>query len=441
MSAARPSLIHCGLGSRLIFLAVVACWPAALWAAEYRADQTVHIKADEVIDGNLYAFGEKVTVEGTIKGDLIAAGSQIVIKGAVEGDLAAAGQTVLVESRLGGDARVAGQVLKFASTAEVPGELMAAGLSLELEQGSNVGGDVLYAGYQADLSGDITGNVHGGMARARLAGTVEGNVDIEVGGGDDDPPPQTFGPPPPLAMPDVPGGLTIASTANLEGDLHYSSHREANVEQGATLANPAKFSQLQAAAAPPAPTTTQVVLGKVRHYACVAILGLALVLLLPGWSTRLADNVRTRPLGSFLGGIVALAGFVVLLLLLIVAVIAIAVLAGMATLGELAAVVVVVGLLSLVGLVGGFWLFMTYLGQAIASLAIGRLATGSLGARQILIAFLVGLIIFALASSIPYAGSYIAFLGILLALGGLALWMITGKPAPSVAEAKAVRAA
>jgi hypothetical protein len=409
-------------------------------AIECRADQTVHIKADEVIDGNLYVFGEKVTIEGTIKGDLFAFGSQIVIKGAVEGDLAAAGQTVLIESQLGDDARVAGQVLKFASTAQVPGELIAAGLSLEMEKGSTVGGDLAYAGYQADLSGDVTGNVRGGMARARLAGTIGGDVNIEVGGGDDDPPPQTFGPPPPLAMPDVPGGLTIASTAKLEGDLHYSGHREANVEDGATLASPAEFSKLQVAAAAPAPTTTQVVLGKARHYACVALLGLVMVLLLPGWSTKLADNVRTRPMASLLGGTVALIGFFVLLVILIIAVIAIAVLAGMLTLGELAAVVVVVGLLSLVGLVGGFWLFTTYLGQAIASLAVGRLATGSVGARQILVAFLVGLVIFALACSIPYAGAIIAYVGMLLALGGLALWMIAGKPPVATGDVKTAQA-
>ena len=52
--------------------------------AEFRADKSVHIKADEVIDGDLYAFGEHVTIEGTVKGDLIAAGRHVVVKGTVE---------------------------------------------------------------------------------------------------------------------------------------------------------------------------------------------------------------------------------------------------------------------------------------------------------------------------------------------------------------------
>ena len=110
--------------------------------------------------------------------------------------------------------------------------------------------------------------------------------------------------------------------------------------------------------------------------------------------------------------------------------------------GELSAITIVLGLLSFVGLIGGFWLFTTYLGQAVASLAIGRLVTGSLGARQIAVAFLAGLVIFALACSVPYVGGMIAFAGMLLALGGLALWLISGRAPETTAAvpAKAVPA-
>jgi hypothetical protein len=62
---------------------------ASLWArahaAEFRADKSVHVKSDEVIEGDLYAFGEHVLIEGTVKGDLIAAGRHVVVKGTVEG--------------------------------------------------------------------------------------------------------------------------------------------------------------------------------------------------------------------------------------------------------------------------------------------------------------------------------------------------------------------
>lgn len=406
--------------------------PAA--AFEYRADQTVHIKSDEVIEGDLYVFGEKVTIEGTVQGDLIAFGSQIEIKGPVEGDLIAAGQTILVESQLSDDARIAGQVLKFAPTAKVAGDLVAAGLSLELEAGSTIGGDVVFAGYQGDLSGDVTGGVRAGTSNFRLAGLVGGDVHLEAGGEAGSPPATAFGPPPALSMPSVPAGLTVASTAKIDGDLDYRGRLEAKVEDGAKLANPIKFTEQHGPAAAPPPTTTQIVLGKVRHFACVAILGLAMVLVFPGWSTTLADNVRTRPLASLLGGVAAIVGFIVLLLIVLVAMIAIAVLAGFATLSELSAVTIVLGLLSMIGLAGGFWLFTTYLASAIAGLAIGRMALRSPGASQLVVALLAGLVIFALASSILYAGGIVAFVGMLLALGGLALWLISGRELQTTAS-------
>ena len=413
-------------------VALSADWQKPASAAEFRGDQTVHVQADEVIEGDLYVFGEKITIEGTIKGDLIAFGSQIVVKGPVEGDLIAAGQSLLVESQLADDARVAGQVIKFAASSQIAGDLVAAGMSLELEQGATVGGDVLYAGYQADLSGDIDGDLKAGMGNCRLAGAIGGDVNIEAGGDAGSPPASTFGPTP-LPMPSVAPGLTVASTAKVDGEFHYTAAKEADVEEGATFATPPEFTQQQGPATEPAPTTTQIVLGKLRHYACVALLGLLMIALLPRWSTSLADNIRTRPLASLLGGVIAFVAFFIVLIVLIVAVVIIAILAGMATLGELSAVVIVLGILSTIGLIGGFWLFTTYLGQAIASLAIGRLATGRLGAQQTLLAFAVGLVVFALLCSIPYAGGIIALVGMVLALGGLALWMIAGRPPLAVA--------
>jgi hypothetical protein len=405
---------------------VAAAWPFAAQAAEFRSDKkTVHVKADEVIEGDLYAVGEKVTIEGTIKGDLIVFGSQIEVKGTVEGDLAAAGQTVLVESEIGDDARIAGQVVKFAAASKVAGDLLAAGMSLELEEGATVGGDVIVYAYQTDLSGDISGNVQGGMANARLAGAIGGDVNLDIGGDASSPPPETFGPPPLLAMPRVPAGLTVASTAKIDGKLSYTGTMEAEIEEGATTGDEVEFKRQKVAQAA-APTTRDIVLGHLRHFACVAMLGLAMVLLLPRWSTTLADNVRTRPLLSLVGGIAGIVLFVVLLVVLVVGVIALAVFFGWATLGEMSAVVIVLGILSGIGLIGGFWLFTSYLAQAIASLALGRLATGAFGAERTLVAFVLGFVVFALLCVIPYAGPWIALLGVLLALGALMLWIFGG---------------
>ncbi len=39
-------------------------------AAQFESDDNIHISNIHVIDGDLYTWGEKVTIDGEIKGDL-----------------------------------------------------------------------------------------------------------------------------------------------------------------------------------------------------------------------------------------------------------------------------------------------------------------------------------------------------------------------------------
>lgn len=411
------------------------------FAAETRGDQTVVIKADETIDDDLYVFGEKVTIDGTIKGDLIVFGSQIVIKGEVQGDVAAAGQTVLIEGKITDDVRFAGQVLKIASGSEIGGDVMSAGLSLEMEDAASAGGDVYYAGYQAALRGTIDGDVHAGVAHCALGGPIGGNVHLDVGGSENDPPPQQFGPPPPLAMPIIPHGLTIEGPAKIDGTLNYTALKEAKIESQDSVAGGVEFKQQHPSAPPKPPTAAEIAVQQIRHFACVGLLGLAMILLMPRSSVMIADNVRQRPLASLLAGAGAFVLFFILLAAIVVGVIVLAIIFASVTLGEMAVVTVVLGVLGFVGLAGGFWLFSAYIAQVVASLAIGRLALYAPDRRQALAAFGAGLVIFGLLCSIPYLGTWVAWIGMILALGALLLCLlgmhprseIVAKPVPPVA--------
>ena len=179
-----PNMAPLKMMSRAItFLAAAALLPAAqLSAAEFRSDQTVTVAAEERIDGNLYAFGERVVIDGVVDGDLVVFGSQITINGTVEGDVAGAGQTIVVAGKIGDDARIAGQVLKLDQQAQIGGDLLAGGFSLELAPGSSVEGDVTYGGFQALLAGKIVGDVTSGLANCLLSGETTGDIKLEVGG-------------------------------------------------------------------------------------------------------------------------------------------------------------------------------------------------------------------------------------------------------------------
>ena len=69
------------------FAAVLGCLPV-VWAsaAEHRADGQLLISAEEIVEDDLYCFGDEITIDGQVKGDLVAAGRLIRVNGTVDGE-------------------------------------------------------------------------------------------------------------------------------------------------------------------------------------------------------------------------------------------------------------------------------------------------------------------------------------------------------------------
>jgi cytoskeletal protein CcmA (bactofilin family) len=404
-------------------------------AAEVRSGDDVVIKADETIADDLYVFGRHITIDGKVEGDVVAFGEQITINGTVYGDVIAAGQTVVITGTAEG-ARIAGQVLKLGSKAKLDGDILAAGYSLELEKETVVSGDALYAGFQALFAGQIDEDLRAGLVNCRLAGKVGGDVDLEVGGDTGDGPQPVIGPPPPVAMPSVPGGLTLTETAAIEGDLSYQASKEAKIDPMAKVSGETKHKK-------PAPaagkkngkgeekrnTAMDTALVRVRHLACVAIVGLVVLLVLPRWSGAWADNIRQRPGASFLSGILGFIAFIALLVIAVVVIIVAAILLGIATLGELIPMVIVGGIVGYLALIVGFWLLAAFLAEALTGLAVGRMAIGGNSVATRVVALILGLIVVGLVLSIPFVGPWIGFVILLFGLGGFCLWLVGSSPA------------
>ena len=80
----------------------------------------VLVRADDVVTEDLYAAGNRITVEGRIEGDLIAAAFEdILISGEVTGDVTVVAGRVTITGTVGGSVRVAaGRVRVGGSVAE-----------------------------------------------------------------------------------------------------------------------------------------------------------------------------------------------------------------------------------------------------------------------------------------------------------------------------------
>ncbi|MBC7852035.1 MAG: hypothetical protein IAF94_01250 [Pirellulaceae bacterium] len=418
----------------LLFLTLLTLGISAS-AAEYRTGKAVKVAAEETIKDDLYAFGETITIDGIIEGDLIAFAKDIIINGEVRGDLIGAGQSIEATGSLGDDVRVAGQAIRLGPKAKVVGDVIAAGMSLETEKDSTIGGDFIFAGYQALLAGQIEKDLLAGLANLQVAGKIGGDAEVYSDSDDDAPPIESFsgGQPPRIRMPQVPGGLTFDSSAEVDGKLTYTSKQAAKIDEAAKMLGGVSHQIPQADpaqpnAAPPPPDAMQPVYDGLRNFVCAALIGLVVFLVVPKSSMAWADNVRTRPLASFGGGILGVIGAVIVAIGLIFATIIIALGAGMATLNDLVPTVVFGGILGFCILVFVVTMFFTFLAQAVVGLALGRvfLKQDNFGTR--LGAFLIGLVFVALAVSVPYAGLLMLFVVFLFGLGGYTLWLAGFEP-------------
>lgn len=403
--------------------------PGGDWApaAEFRSGESVVIGAKETIKDDLYVAGQKIVIDGIIEGDLIALGQDITINGEVKGDIIAAAQSIEAIGTLGDDVRIAGQALKIASTAKISGDVVAAGMSLECEPSSTVGGDMIYAGYQGLFGGEIEQDLLAAMSSCWLKGNIGGNVELNVDGDESAPSASAMagGNPPRVSMPNVPGGLTVADSAVIDGKFKYTSRREAKVDPAAKIAGRTEhlIPEVKPGEAPRVPTLVDKSLVRARHLACVLLVGLGSLLVLPRWTSAWAENIRTRPLASFLGGIAGMVGFIVFLIAALVIMIVLAVLFGSATLDELVPLVVVGGIVSYGVVIFGFVLFATFLSEALVGLAIGRFAVSQAGLVPRLLALIVGTLLVVLILSIPYVGGMIGFVVFLLGMGGYLTWL------------------
>jgi cytoskeletal protein CcmA (bactofilin family) len=148
-------------------------------AAETASSEIVVIRENDTVAEDLYATGVRILIEGTVDGDLVAfAAEEVVISGEVTGSVLAVAPTVTIHGDVGGSARISGGNLTVSGSVGV--DLVAAALSVDLDQDSVVGGDVLVWAVELRSGGTIGANLEGSQRSLELAGTVEGDVEVTV---------------------------------------------------------------------------------------------------------------------------------------------------------------------------------------------------------------------------------------------------------------------
>ena len=323
-----------------------------------------------------FVAGGQVRVEATIADDLFVAGGQVVVEGGSAEDVIAAGGSLRLRQVEAHDVIAAGGHVDIAGV--ITDDLVAAGGALYLGREGDVTGDAWLAGGSLDIEGRIGGKLTAGAGSVRLAGTIEGDVDIAA------------------------ATIVVAPGARLGGNLVYRSREEAEIAPDAEIAGEVRRIEMETGALA-GPTWRWLAFGIGAWLGVVVALILAGAVVqaaFPGLMGASVATARAKPWQSL--GL----GFAVLV-----------------------AVPVSVGILmaTVLGIPLGILVLASYvvalgLGLVVAAFWTGGLILRWIGSRQIeptlgrrIGATALGLILLALVGLVPFIG----FLGVIV-------WLVFG---------------
>jgi len=330
-----------------------------------RTGDTVTVAAGETVANDLYAFAGTVRVDGTVDGDLVASGGLVDVTGTVTGDVLAAGGSVNITGTVGGDTRIAGGMLSVGGA--IKEDLLATGGQLTVTSSGTVGEDLIAGTGQLTIDGAVTGNVLAQAGTYTKGGTIGGTEDVTITGRD--------------GQPGQPGA---------------------------------------------APTATQQVIDAVRHFLVVVLVGALLIWFAPRAYAAMKTALRKRPLPSAGWGIVAICGFVVLLIVVLIVMILFAIAFGLLGFSDLVGIDILGGIVAILGASLAFAVVAGYVADALVGVALASLVMrdeNSSRWRELGV-LAMGAAVVVLLSSLPIIGPWVKLVVILLGLGAILIaWM------------------
>lgn len=347
---------------------------APVLAADLRSGDTMTVASGEVVDDDLYIAGSTITIDGTVNGDLWAVGNTITVNGEVTGSIVAAGQTVNINGNVDHAARLAGNSVNVSGN--VRGDLLVFSSQANIASKARIGGDLIFGSGYVHIDGLVEGDIKGGGNQVTIANEVGGNIELQA------------------------EKLTVASTADIGGNLTYTSENEADFQSGAKIGGETTHNVPEVKK----PVPLSGIGGKVLGFLMALVTGLIIIVIAPRRSASIADSIRAKPWAS-LG-----CGAVILFATPVAAIIACFTVIG-----------IPVALIALV-----LYAIAIYISQVFVGLFIGRWIIGrfrEVESKGIMIGALAsGLFIIAILKLIPYLGFWV---GLAVALFGLGAMLVS----------------
>ncbi len=370
-----PRYIFKGIAALLLVTLLTVLAAVPVLAADLRSGDTITVASGEVVDGDLYVAGSDITIDGTVNGDIFGVGRSLTINGTVNGGVSFAGQVLTVNGEITRGVRLAGQTVRVSGS--IGRDLVAAGSEVMVASTGKIGGDLVLGAGTSRIDGQINGNIVGGGTNVTVTDGVGGDIKLEV------------------------DKLTVASTANIQGNLTYTSKNEASIQPGARIGGTTTH-KVPVAKEPAGPFAG--IGGKLVAFLMTLLAGIVIILVAPRRAAAVAASIRRKPWLSLGWGAIILFATPIAAIVTFVTVVG-----------------VPVGLIGLV-----LYAIGIYLSQIAVGLFIGYWIIGSfrkVETRGILIgALALGFFILTLLKLIPYLGfPWLWLATVLFGLGAMVL--------------------
>lgn len=202
----REVLRHfCTVTVLVAFLAITA------FGSTFHSGDRVHITNLHQIDGDLYAFGETITIDGTVDGDFISGAYQINSNGEITGSANLSAYEISHSGSIDGSLRA------FANSVRISGDVgrsvVACGGEITIEQRAKITKDVTIYGGRATIDGSIGENLDFKGGKIFISGEIDGDVHI------------------------IAEEITIASQTIIKGNLTYeiSDEKDFDLQEGVVI--------------------------------------------------------------------------------------------------------------------------------------------------------------------------------------------------------------
>lgn len=356
---------------------------AGTWAVDIKSGDSVVLGKGEVVKDDVLAGAGQVSIASPVEGDVIAAGQSVSVAGRVKDSTMLAGGTVTLSGPVGNDSFLAGQTVVVSSKVEDNAYL--AGSSVVLSEDGSVGKDLLAAGGVVKLMGKVGRHVRATAGQLTIGGEVGGDVFAQA------------------------GSLRLVKDAVIRGNLFYESANKAMIDPGARVMG--KTVQRIPVREKAKPIFWRPFWWIGCLIAAVAF-GAVLLALFPIRTQGAADRVRASFLKSLGLGVLVLIGAPIATILLAITIVGI----------PLAIAVLLV------------YMILLYAAAVFTALALGQYILSRSRDRvpQPFGSMILGLVILAVVSLIPFLGWLVKLAAVLVGLGGFLISWWTTRAATAV---------